>query len=157
MSIQTQANEWIQKANTYHAAKKYELAIEAYREAMRLFPAYRAFGVVVGDMLFELKRYTEAVEAYREVVALTPSHDEAWSRLGQCWMVLNQLPQAAEAFETAVKANDSAAEPLFYGAMVLVRLNDQNKARTYLQRALALRPDWKARAREDVLLKTVLS
>lgn len=157
MTNQEQANRLIQEANEHHRLKRYEPAIEAYRKAMALFPAYRAFGVVVGDMLFELKRYAEAAEAYQEVVALTPGHDEAWSRLGQCRMMLNQLPQAAEAFDTAVKANDSAAEALFYGAMVWVRLNDHNKARAYLHRALALRPDWTSRAREDVLLKTVLA
>ncbi len=151
-SHQDRANALISQANELHRQKKYEQAIAGYRRAIELIPAYGSLNLVIGDMLFEMKQHAEAAEAYRTTLEFVPDHDQAWGSLGQCLMMTGEQTEAAEALDKAVTLNPEDGLSLYYGAMVHTLLEDAAKARTYLQRALALHPDWIDRTREDPLL-----
>jgi tetratricopeptide (TPR) repeat protein len=143
----------IKQGKTFYSQEEYERAIEAFEQAIELFPAYGSYKLLIGDMLFKLRRIEAATQAYRETIEFVPEHDQAWSGLGQCMMLLGKDQEARDAFERAVELASDAPEPLYYGAMVYAKLNDHAKAQTFLRRALALRPDWKKAARQDPLLK----
>jgi tetratricopeptide (TPR) repeat protein len=87
---QKRANELVGRGNSFHRAKKYEQAIAAYEEAIKLFPAYGSFKLVIGDMLLDLRRYEEAAQAYRETLEFVPDHDQARVSLKQCMKILEQ-------------------------------------------------------------------
>ena len=97
-TLQDRANALILKANAAKENGRLDDAIQAYREAMGLVPAYSAFGLVIGDLLVESKRYAEAAEAYRETVSQSPDHDQAWVGLGQCQMLMEDHEEAVESF-----------------------------------------------------------
>lgn len=150
---QARANELLKQGKAFYNQEDYERAIEAFEQAIRLFPPYSSYKLLIGDMLFKLRRVEAAAQAYRETLEFAPEHDQAWSGLGQCMMLLGRDQEALDAFERAIELASDAPEPLYYGAMVYAKLNDRTKAQTYLRRALALRPDWKKAARQDPLLK----
>ena len=90
---QKRANELVGRGNSFHRAKKYEQAIAAYEEAIKLFPAYGSFKLVIGDMLLELRRYEEAAQAYRETLEFVPDHDQARVSLEQCMRMLGSCKE----------------------------------------------------------------
>jgi tetratricopeptide (TPR) repeat protein len=155
-SNQEQANEFAQQGTAFHSQKKYEQAIEAYEKAIALFPPYRAYKFIIGEMLFELRRVEEAAQAFRETLEFTPDHEQAWNDLGQCLLLLGRHEQALQAFECAIEIKPDYVEALYNGAMAHARLQHPAKAKAYLAKVLTLRPDWEPYARENALLKEYL-
>lgn len=155
-SNQEQANEFARQGNLFHSQKQYEQAIEAYEKAIVLFPPYRAYKFIIGEMLFELRRFEEAAHAYRETLEFTPDHEQAWNDLGKCLLLLGRHEQALQAFECAIEIEPDYVEALYYGAMAHAKLENSAKAKVYLAKALELHPGWEAHARENALLKEYL-
>ncbi len=150
---QERANALIAEANTLQAAGQYEEAIQVYKEAISLVPAYHSFYLVVGDLLQKLERHQEAAEAYRKVIDDNPNHSQAWGGLGVCMMVLGRHEQAAQALDRAVQLDPQDGQSFFYGAMIYTLQGNRRKAKSYLERALKIYPDWTVRAKQDPLLR----
>ncbi len=153
---QQQANQWVEKANRFYAAEQYPKAIDAYREAIELYPPYRMYNFIVGELLMRARKYQAAAEAYRDVLDLTPDHEQAWSDLGQCLLVMDCTTEAVEAFDRAIDLAPEYVEPLYYGALARGRLGEHGVAERYLRRALMLKPEWASYAREDPVLRRYL-
>ena len=62
--------------------KRYDDAIEAYRQALRINPenadAWNNLGIAYNN----LKRYDDAIEAYRQALRINPEYANAWYNLG---------------------------------------------------------------------------
>lgn len=151
-TFQERANQLVQQGNAARSRGQVEAAVQAYREAIALVPAYASLNLVIGDMQAEAQRYPEAADAYRSVVAYHPDHDEAWTGLGRCLLLLDELDQAAAAFEAALAANPANVEANYYGALLAARAGDPRTAEERLVLALTQRRDWETRARAEPLL-----
>lgn len=152
-TFQERANELIQKGNSAHAQGQTETAIQAYREAIELVPAYASLHLVIGDLRFDEGRYDEAADSFEALVAFDPDHDQAWASLGQCRLMRDDLDGAGEAFDAALAARSDNVEANYYGAILAARAGDQRSAANRLFLALTQRPAWEARAREEPLLE----
>jgi tetratricopeptide (TPR) repeat protein len=152
-SQQEKANELIARGNDLRERGSLDQAIDAYREAIRLVPAYGSLNLVLGDMLFQRQRYDEAGKAYQATLEFMPNHDQAWARLGQCQLLLEDHESALESFNKALEANSRNGEASYYGAMLYVLNGDRKKAATYLATAVREKPSWEQTAREDPLLR----
>ena len=149
---QHRAHTLITQADDLRERGKLDEAISAYREAIRLVPAFGTLNLVVGDMLFKLQRPAEAAEAYRAVLGIVPDHERAWSSLGQCQLLLGQYEEAFTSFEKALEIAPNDVEANYYLAILYVRRDDRKKAVSCLRRALQLRPQWETQARNDKML-----
>jgi len=154
-SQQERANELITKGNELRSQGRLDPAIDAYREAIRLIPAYESLNLVLADMLFERKEFKEAGEAYRKTLEFAPEQEKAWAGLGQCQMVLEQHDAAFESFTRALAINPQNGESNYYLAMLHVLKGERKKAGDHLARALREKPSWEENAREDPLLKAL--
>ena len=152
-SQQERANELVAAGNQSRTQGRLKEAIAAYREAIRLVPAYGSLNLVLADMLFERQEYAEAGEAYRKTVEYVPDHDQAWAGLGQCLLLQDDHAGALEAFTNALNVNPQNADANYYGAMLYVLQGDRKKAADHLAAALQTRPAWESNAREDNLLQ----
>lgn len=155
-SNQDRAHALITQADDLRQRGKLAEAITAYREAIRLVPAYGTLNLVVGDVLFQLQRPVEAADAYRTLLNTAPEHDQAWSRLGQCQLLLGQHAEALTSLEKAVQANANDVEANYYLAILYARQNESKKAINCLQTALRHRPQWEAQARKDKVLSPLV-
>lgn len=153
---QSQANAFIRTAQELQGQNRYAEAIAAYEKAIDLFPDYRSYKLLIGDLYFRLQNYTAAAQAYWAVLEDIPEHAQAWSSLGQCLLLLKDVSKAAEAFDHAVEIDDKLVEAWYYGAMAYSYLDRASETKSRLQRALQLRPDWGAVARQEPLLKAYL-
>ena len=150
---QQRANALIAKGTQLRNEGRLREAIEAYRKAVALVPAYGSFHFVIGDMLLQLERHQEAAEAYRAAVEFMPDHDQAWSRLGQCQLLLGAFEQARLSLEHALALNPQDGKAHYYLAMLDAKTEDHKSALAHLKTALKLLPHWETPAQQDPLLK----
>ena len=152
---QDRANNLILQANAARENGMLDDAIQAYREAMKLVPAYTSFNLLIGDMLLGEKRYREAADAYRQTVLEIPEHDQAWVGLGQCRLLLEEHDEAIEAFRSGLAANKVNPDAHYYLALLLSMREETKEAETHLLSALQLRPAWEEQARQEASLNAV--
>ena len=69
---QKSAQEWFKEGNALDNLKRYEEAIAAYDQAIRLNPNYAVAYNNKGLALHNLKRYEEAIAAYDQAIRLEP-------------------------------------------------------------------------------------
>ena len=65
-------NSLLSLGNTYYKAGKFEQALNAYQNILKLFQHSSAVYYNIGFTLVELTRYHEAIEAFRKSLALKP-------------------------------------------------------------------------------------
>lgn len=146
----------IQRGNRLYLQGQFQDAIEAYRQAIELFPGYRFYNLVIADTLREQQRCEEAVVAYRDLLEFVPANEYGWSGLGQCLLQLEQAEEAVQAFKRALAIQPDNGVICFYAAQAYAWLEDHTNTRSCLQRALSLLPELKERARQDTSLRAYL-
>lgn len=99
--IPPKASEANNRGDAHFDAGRYEDAVTAYQEAIRLYPRFVDAFLNLGDALKELKRYDEAVNAYKEVVKLNPKNGDAYIGLSDAYEALGRKAEADEAQRSA--------------------------------------------------------
>lgn len=154
LPAQERANDLIRQAEAWRQQQDYTQAIAAYTEAIRLFPPYHVYRLVVADLYYDREQFQEAVANYEALVQLSPEHDQAWYGLGLCQMRLGQMDEAAAAFDRVIELDAGNAQAHYAGAIAYTLLHNEKQGRRYLLRALDLKPEWRSSARQDALLHT---
>ena len=96
----------------YRRLGRYQEAIAAYREALRLEPDAHVWDNL-GNAYADLDRYQEAIEAYREALRLKPDFAEAWNNLGVAYALSGNRSAALEAVKELRRYDPQRAEKLF--------------------------------------------
>lgn len=151
---QERADDLIRQADHWRQQQDYTQAVAAYAEAIRLFPPYHVYRLVVADIYYDVGQYQEAAANYAALVQLSPDHDQAWYGLGLCQMQLGQMDEAAAAFDRVIELDAGNAQAHYAAAMAYTLLHNEKQGRRYLLRALDLKPEWRSSARQDALLQS---
>jgi tetratricopeptide (TPR) repeat protein len=78
-------------------------AIEAYKNAVRIKPAYVEAYYNLGNACSALGRYTEAIEVYKQAIRIQPDLIDAHNNLGIAYCALGRWPEAIEAYNQAIR------------------------------------------------------
>src|SRR5262249_26682693 len=82
VSLQDEAQPWIEKGETALDAEKYEEALAAFEQALQLdlasAPAFNGKACALGFQ----ERYEEALAAFEEAIRLAPDTDYYWFNKG---------------------------------------------------------------------------
>lgn len=89
-----EANE---RGNAHFDELRYEDAIAAYQEAIRLYARYAEGYLNLGDAYKELKRYEEAVNAYKQATKIKPNYGDAFNGLGDAYEAMGRKAEADDA------------------------------------------------------------
>ncbi|EFN59736.1 hypothetical protein CHLNCDRAFT_133336 [Chlorella variabilis] len=89
--------------NYYSLRGMHERAVQYFRRALRLNPAYLAAWTLMGHEFVELKNPPAAIEAYRHAVDVNPRDYRAWYGLGQTYELVNMPYYALYYFRRAVQ------------------------------------------------------
>src|SRR5258708_2847895 len=100
ISLKTK-EEWIREGNALNGLKRYEEALAAYEQAIRLDPNYTYAYLIKGNALSDLKRYEEALAAYEQAIRLDPNYTYAYYGKGFVLNELKRYKEAEQAFEKA--------------------------------------------------------
>jgi WD40 repeat protein len=124
---QESKEQWLQQGNSYSQAKRYEEALAAYEQAIRLDPNFARSYLNMGNALYNLGRYKEALQAYEQAIRLDPNFARSYHNLGD---VLSQSGQYEEAYSSYKKAlqleqatGDTLAEQHEYSSLSNIRTN----------------------------------
>ncbi|SRR6266852_3034376 len=81
--------------------KKYEEALNAVEEALRLNPSSSTLWNNKGNTLYNLKRYEEALQAYEEALCFDSSDAIMWNNKGGTLKALGREKEAQKCYEKA--------------------------------------------------------
>jgi tetratricopeptide (TPR) repeat protein len=93
--------EWFDEGNALRDLKRYEEALAAYEQAIRLDPNYAVAYGNKGNALRSLKRYEEAVAACEQAIRLDPNEAGAYHNKGNALDKLTRSKEAQQCYEKA--------------------------------------------------------
>jgi Ca-activated chloride channel family protein len=82
---------------------KYEEAVRAYRQAVKIKPDYAEAHNNLGDAYLQLKQYKKAVEAYKQAIRYKPDLASAYGNMGAAYYKQGEHQRALEAYKEAVR------------------------------------------------------
>ncbi|MBZ5553317.1 MAG: tetratricopeptide repeat protein [Acidobacteriia bacterium] len=132
---------WLVKGYEAQKAGKYEEAVSAYREAIRLKPDFAVEWYNLGVSYFNLGQYEKAISALQEAIRLRPGDADAWYNLGTTYGRLRQYDKAIDALQEAIRLKSDHAEAWYNLGTFYGSLGQYEKAISALQEAIRLKPD----------------
>ncbi|MBF2028226.1 MAG: tetratricopeptide repeat protein [Oscillatoriales cyanobacterium C42_A2020_001] len=137
------AVEWTNRGNQLYRLGRFEEALTALNQAIKLNPDLHAAWYERGNVLFALKRPTEALESYDRTILLKPDLYGVWRDRGVLLAVLGKYDAAFGSFDkaTELKPDDYV---LWYmrGNLLTKNLRDYQGAISSYDRALAINPNF---------------
>ena len=132
---QQTTEEWHNKGVALGCQDKYDEAINAYNEAIRLNPNDTASWINKGNALCMQDKYNEAIKCYEEVIRLDPSNTAALSNKVNA---LNALKRTTEA-DASIEDYDEAiglisALPLPGSIKALLSIARESVTRLFIPR-----------------------
>jgi tetratricopeptide (TPR) repeat protein len=91
------ADAWYNLGVACANLKRYNDAIDAYRQAIRINPKDAGSWNNLGIVYDELKRYNDAIDAYRQAIRINPKDVSAWTNLGATYFVSGNRSAALDA------------------------------------------------------------
>ena len=122
---------------------KYDEAIKAYGEAIKLDPNYKEAFYNKGLALAALDKRNEAIQAYNEAIKLDPNYKEAFFNRGLALAALNKRDEAIQAYDEAIKLDPNYKEAFFNRGLAFAALNNYDEAIKAYDEAIKLDPNYK--------------
>jgi len=104
---------WVYLASAYYMFGRYQEAVNANKEVLRLKPDFEAAWYNLGFAYGKLSRYQEALEANKEALRLKPDYAIAWYNLGVAYLGLGNRSEALKAVQELRRYDPAKAELLF--------------------------------------------
>jgi tetratricopeptide (TPR) repeat protein len=137
--IRLKAGEAIDWSNVENLNEHIE-GIRAFREAVRIEPAFSDAWHGLALAHVQLGETAEAMKAFQQVVRLDPDHPTAWVGVGAGQAELGDYRSAARSFREAARVRPDAS--VFFGlGSAHAQLNEAEEARQAFRQAVALNPD----------------
>ncbi|BAY40904.1 TPR repeat protein [Nostoc sp. NIES-2111] len=91
-----------QLGNVFFRSKKFEAAISAYREAIRLKPQYAVAYNAVGMVFASQNRWSEAIAEYQKALEINLDYGDALTNLALAFWQTNKKDEALVSLEKAI-------------------------------------------------------
>jgi eukaryotic-like serine/threonine-protein kinase len=115
--------QWISEGETYWSAKRYQEALDAYAQAIRLDPNNPEAYFNIGRLLSVLERYQEALDAYEQAIRLDPNNGFYYTFKADTLFGIKHYQEALAAYEQAIRLNpsDTHASDGKYMSLILLK------------------------------------
>src|SRR6266699_3362940 len=141
-ALEKTAQQWLEEGKTFYQLKKYEEALVAFEQAIRLDPnlpsAYNSKGIALSN----LQRYEEAVVAHEQAIHLNPNDARAYNNKGSALHYLERYDESLTAYEQAIRLNPYLATAYYGKGYVLSGLNRYEEALVAFEQAIRLNPNY---------------
>jgi tetratricopeptide (TPR) repeat protein len=98
--------------NSYRYTGKFDEAVSAYRDALRLNPEYTRIYADLGHAYYGLGRYSAATDSYRQAIKADPNNLDARVALGLTELRHGDVRVGLEQYQIIQKLDPERAEPL---------------------------------------------
>jgi tetratricopeptide (TPR) repeat protein len=127
----------------YRIEKKYDLAAESLRDALRLGPTDYTVFVRLANVYYDNHQYAAALENLQKAIALDPKQEYAYVGMAETYAKLNDFPRAIENQNILIKISPSA-ERYYWLASYYRGNKDYVPALDALRKSIAIDPDYQA-------------
>ena len=134
------ASAWENLGFAYAVLERYDNAIEAYRQSLRINPKNASAWFCLGVAYDGLKSYDEAVSAYLQSTQIDPDDDFTWYCLGLDYTVLKRYDKAIEAFRQSIRIDPKHALAWYKLGFAYNKLNRYDDAIGAYRQALRINP-----------------
>ena len=122
---------------------KTEEALTFYRDSTEISPLNAERQLNLGEALLETGDFQAAEQAFKTALSLDPTQTHAFNRLGISLRRQGKLEEAGEYFLRAAEVSQDDENLYFNLSRVYFDRGDTDQARTFLEKALNLKPDFK--------------
>src|SRR5260370_33050884 len=126
----------------YRIKKKYDLAEESLRDALRLGPTEYNVYVRLANVYFDNAKYDLALENLRKAIALDPKREYAYLGMAETYAKLNNFPRAIENQKIVVNISP-VANKYYWLASYYHSNKDDAAALETLRKSIAIDPNYK--------------
>jgi tetratricopeptide (TPR) repeat protein len=132
---------YIEQAVRFFKEGRFEDAIAAFQEAIRVQPDFAEPHANLGNIYKGLGRLDEAAASYREALRIEPGPPETHHNLGLVFNEQQKPVEAMERFREAIRLKPDYAEAFASLAAVLVNRERLDEGMAAARQALRLQPD----------------
>ncbi len=133
---------WLYLADAYTRVKDYVGALQAMEKARGLDSDDVALVYQTAEIHATMKEYEPAIALVREAFARKPTEVDFLFYIGDLYRAEGKLPDAAAAYREGLSLRETDVDALYKLADVLSQDGKPFLAMDYLQKALALKPDF---------------
>ncbi|MEO8954326.1 MAG: tetratricopeptide repeat protein [Ktedonobacteraceae bacterium] len=141
LTTQKTAQQWFEEGYELFEQGKYEEAIHAYDQAIRLNPNDEKAYNNKGYALENLKRYEEAIQSYDQAIRLNPNYADAYDNKGIALYNLKRYEEAIQAYDQAIRLNPNHANAYNNKGAALFNLKRYEEAIQAYDQAIRLNPN----------------
>ena len=145
----TTANEYVDLGISYRKEGKYQEAIVAYQEAIKLNPSHEWAYNNIGYAYYCDQQYEKSVAAYKKAIQVKPDHGWAYNGLGRAYNQLGDYQQATEAFLASTQVAPDNAEAFYNLAKAYMVSKEENLVLSYLKQAITQDPAYAIAAQDE--------
>ena len=145
------ANEYVDLGIAYRKEEKYQEAILAYQEAIKIDPVHEWAYNNIGYAYYCDQKYEESVKAYKQAIQVRPDHGWAYNGLGRAYNKLGQYQQAIDAFLSSTQVSPDNAEAFYNLAKAYAISEEYDLVLSYLKQATSQDAAYAAAAANEPL------
>lgn len=134
--------DWLNKGVALHNLKRYEEALDAYNQAIRLDPNYALAYTGKGSALNNLKSYEEALEVCNQAIRLNPNYALTHYTKGTVLANLKRREEALDAYNQSILLNPNYALAYHHKGIALDNLKRYKEALDVYNQAILLDPNY---------------
>ena len=134
--------QWLDEGNARYNAGRYEEALAAYEQGIRLDPNFAVASRNKGYILNELKRYEEALAVCEQAIRLDPNNAWAYYNKGRALNELKRYEEALAAYEQAIRLDPNLVTAYNNKGVALNGLKRYKEALAAFEQAIRLDPSY---------------
>jgi tetratricopeptide (TPR) repeat protein/S1-C subfamily serine protease len=132
--------DWVNYGNQLWRLFRFDEAVKAFDEAVKLKPEFYQAWYARGLALREQDKYQEALASFDRATQIKPNLYEAWRERGNVLYFLNRYPEALASYDKAIAFNDKDSVLYMWRGDLLYKLKRYPEARDAYSRAITLKP-----------------
>ncbi len=140
LEVEEKAMHAFQQGEALRRAGRYEEAVEAYQQTLRIFPEHPTAFDRLREVYNPGHTTRDTMQGLEETVARDKNNFIAWNLLGVLYGRERRWDEALEAFAQSVEAEPRAADTLVNRGWILVELRRYDEAMDAFEAALELQP-----------------
>ena len=133
---------WLGLGNAYNNAGQPAKGIEAYQQALRIYPEFAGAWYNLGSAYGKAGQSAKAIEALQQAVRIDPEYASAWFNLGIAYNNASQFAKGIEAYQQALRINPEHASAWLNLGGTYNNAGQPFKAIEALQQALRIDPEY---------------
>ena len=131
-----EAGEFYKNGEKYLLDGKYDLAVYAFEQAIKLNPNIAQIQRKYADTLQILGRNRDAINAYQKAVSLNPADSDSFYMMGITYAKMNRTNDTVKSFKKAIELNPDATMPHYELGLTLKKASRQAEAVNHFKKAI---------------------